>query len=259
MRPFSTLVFALVLGGLACFASSASATVLIQDTFEGHDLGAIATPPTVGATWIGGTNRRGSAGVGVLNVTTAAAPGATNAGKFLGTTGADPLGVVWMTTADEASTLNQVVTFHGDFYMDSTGGNMEMYGLASTSDTYWKGSSWYLRAKPDGHVDTYTGGWNPSVTGTFLLNQWNSFTVVADYSAKTYTANIGGVVFSAGFETDTGYDTHTVGGLALGTGGASAGGYYDNLTVTTTPEPSSIALVTSGLVGLLAYAWRKRK
>ena len=31
------------------------------------------------------------------------------------------------------------------------------------------------------------------------------------------------------------------------------------LTPTVTPEPSTLLLAASGLVGLLAYAWRKRK
>jgi len=37
--------------------------------------------------------------------------------------------------------------------------------------------------------------------------------------------------------------------------------YIDNVSVTTAsiPEPSSIALLTSAIVGLLAYAWRKRR
>ena len=36
---------------------------------------------------------------------------------------------------------------------------------------------------------------------------------------------------------------------------------FDNLDVTgpPVPEPSTLALLTSGLIGLLAYAWRKRK
>jgi hypothetical protein len=36
---------------------------------------------------------------------------------------------------------------------------------------------------------------------------------------------------------------------------------YDNvrLTATTTPEPGTLVLLTSALVGLLCYAWRKRK
>jgi hypothetical protein len=35
--------------------------------------------------------------------------------------------------------------------------------------------------------------------------------------------------------------------------------YLDNVSTTAVPEPASITLLTAGLVGLLAYAWRKRK
>ena len=33
----------------------------------------------------------------------------------------------------------------------------------------------------------------------------------------------------------------------------------DSVTVTATPEPSVMALLVTGLFGLLAYAWRKRR
>jgi hypothetical protein len=42
-----------------------------------------------------------------------------------------------------------------------------------------------------------------------------------------------------------------------------AGTVVDNVRVTATPtatpEPSTLVLLASGLIGLLAYAWRKRK
>ena len=36
-------------------------------------------------------------------------------------------------------------------------------------------------------------------------------------------------------------------------------GAFDNLTLSNVPEPSALALVVSGLLGLLCYAWRRRK
>ncbi len=35
--------------------------------------------------------------------------------------------------------------------------------------------------------------------------------------------------------------------------------YADNFRIGAIPEPSTLALLASGLIGLLAYAWRKRK
>jgi hypothetical protein len=35
--------------------------------------------------------------------------------------------------------------------------------------------------------------------------------------------------------------------------------YVDNVSLTATPEPSTLVLVASGLLGLLCYAWKKRK
>jgi hypothetical protein len=35
--------------------------------------------------------------------------------------------------------------------------------------------------------------------------------------------------------------------------------FFDNVTVNPVPEPSALALLTTGAIGLLAYAWRKRR
>ena len=36
-------------------------------------------------------------------------------------------------------------------------------------------------------------------------------------------------------------------------------GYIDNMTIESIPEPGTLALVTTGMLGLLCYAWRKRR
>ena len=41
--------------------------------------------------------------------------------------------------------------------------------------------------------------------------------------------------------------------------GSNTGIFFDNVRLTSVPEPSTLALLASGLFGLVAYAWRKRK
>ena len=46
-------------------------------------------------------------------------------------------------------------------------------------------------------------------------------------------------------------------GLGKIAGGGSTA-FFDNLQLQSIPEPSSMAILASALIGLLAYAWRKR-
>ena len=49
--------------------------------------------------------------------------------------------------------------------------------------------------------------------------------------------------------------------LAVGDNSSGDSGYYrmDYVGTTAIPEPSALVLAATGLLGLLAYAWRKRK
>ncbi len=65
-----------------------------------------------------------------------------------------------------------------------------------------------------------------------------------DYGSKTYLGPGGGGV-------------PNITAVGLGIGGKYC--QVDNFSLTVVPEPSSLALLVAGLVGLLCYAWRKRK
>ena len=49
--------------------------------------------------------------------------------------------------------------------------------------------------------------------------------------------------------------------LAVGDNSSGDSGYYrmDYVGTTFIPEPSALVLASTGLLGLLAYAWRKRR
>jgi len=52
----------------------------------------------------------------------------------------------------------------------------------------------------------------------------------------------------------------TIGLGAVGAAGSWGGGFDDlSLTITPVPEPSTLALLATALIGLLCYAWKKRR
>lgn len=150
----------------------------------------------------------------------------------------------------------------------------------------------YGGPNPDGdQVWQTTNGWLWQNTGIVMQAGW---TYTADFSASGLGAN-GGVSCHLLHATDTASRGSTMldtGTIAIGSQtwvpvsasiemtGANAlhvGDYltveicaadegqwrgFDAVSVTSTPpvpEPSSVVLLAMGLIGLLAYAWRKRK
>jgi hypothetical protein len=101
-------------------------------------------------------------------------------------------------------------------------------------------------------VGNYNGtGWPPAaIPISYALGQWQKWQIDYTVGAGTYDLSIG---------------ESTVSGLSTFAGGgdlasirifSSSLSYIDEVKV---PEPSSVVLLVSGIVGLLAYAWRKRK
>lgn len=145
----------------------------------------------------------------------------------------------------------------------------------TAAPTSWLDFGLYVSADP--HTRAGQNGSNAS--------QWNSFTVT--YSADggsggIYNYFLGPIDYTPGDDGSgnageafdntllaTFFVTHTTPSLAGQTifngianysfyGGGNAFGSIPT-TVVVTPEPSTLALLGSGLFGLLAYAWRKRK
>ena len=95
------------------------------------------------------------------------------------------------------------------------------------------GGSWNQGGFHTSDIIPYPTDEDPSTNGSGL-----SSNLIADLFVTASTQN---VEFQGGF----GYDT--------------TGHYTDVVFAMTTPEPSTFALLASGLIGLLCYAWRKRK
>ena len=137
-----------------------------------------------------------------------------------------------------------------------TGTNAGTLGQYANDDRLWfrpwgDGTIHGVLRTPDG-----SGGYNTSVydiTVPYQTDKWQEWDVDYVVGTSTYTLTVGGISQS-GLPAAPG----AVGGVCFVNSGASAGGYYLD-AVSTIPEPSTVMLLASGLLGLLAYAWRKRK
>lgn len=141
------------------------------------------------------------------------------------------------------------------------------------------GSGWWLRATNAGALqsDVYDGSGEREVSGTTNIKDGGWHHVAAVYNGSTSTLSLYVDYQSEGYVD---YTNNTALTSAIGTGSdfrigtAHSGanplfGDIDYIRVSNValtpaqfigpvPEPSAIILLTTALVGLLAYAWRKR-
>lgn len=105
-------------------------------------------------------------------------------------------------------------------------------------------------------------------TGTTLtaatVSSWVDFDVTGAFAADgSDLNNQDGFVLLARVDNANPYQNNTQGGNQFLFASSQAGSISTRptleITLTTVPEPSSMAIVVTGLFGLLAYAWRKRK
>jgi hypothetical protein len=262
---------------LICLAGSAQATTLVSDNFEGYT--------DVATTWNDGLNHQpGGAWVISENIPEGVQVMANPAtGAFT-----TPYGNQYMhmtrvqinngeiCEADVAlSAGQQSMIANKDFHWEQKiysgtvqgGGNIELSGYNGPGASYTN-PLWNFDIFPNG-VSYYDGA-NvnplPTLSAAFLYNAWNSVAVDANLATQKWSATVNGVtVGNLPFQTAA----STLQDLKINVWGFNIGGGVrtppeigvDNvlMSTTATPEPSTIAMILTGLVGLLAYAWRRRK
>ena len=113
-----------------------------------------------------------------------------------------------------------------------------------------------LGANAAGTVQYLTGGNWVNATPTYTPDTWQKWTMDYQVQSSQFTFSI----------TTPGGSTQSQTVAAAGAGeigrmffGCNPGGSTYYIDAVPAPEPSSIALLVTGLIGLLAYAWRKRK
>jgi hypothetical protein len=251
MRSAKMLLVLLIVGisALVVSAPTFAGTVLFADDFEGGTVGAYPTA-TIG-TWNSDTGTDQSQ----IFVTNGATPGPA------------PGGSTQYLRLARAATWNQV---DANFTMqtnpsdlvrmeaDVWGGNCMPSVYAGVDQYLGSGfvNGLYLQFRANGSIYGPPGA---LANMTWPVGQWNH--VVLDYHPTAATFDL-----TVNAQTMTGIAMLTpcnVDDLMLTEVSGPEATYWDNVKITlnpsAVPEPSSIALVVTGLMGFLAYAWRKRR
>ncbi len=258
MRPLSTLVSAVVLGALACLASPASAGVIFQDNFQGHNVGDavhnLVPPIGEGYYWSGADH------YGYIYDDTTNPPGGAVGDKFvgglLGLNGYGRQNAV-ITAANETAATNQVVQFNLDAYVVGTATQAYALDLSTfTSGGVYDGRAWNVLLNTNGTLSIYDGAFSDVPGGSFHTDTWVPVEVVADYGAGTFQATVDGFTFGGNFATAAGNNTFRR--VSIGESGNTPV-FIDNLTVEIVPEPTAASMLVLGLVGMVCGARRKQR
>jgi hypothetical protein len=99
------------------------------------------------------------------------------------------------------------------------------------------------------------GDWT-TLTQTYNANAWNTLELTHINGNQGWSVSVNGATPETGW-CQSGMSAYTFSGFGIRNDAGGSTGYFD--AVAPIPEPCTATLSLTGLVGLLAYAWRKRK
>lgn len=241
MKTFVSVLVVLALTA----ASSLAETVLLQEDFNG----------TVGTSVADGVSGwAGAAGIVRSSDTLDVGNSASWAGGSAAWLSVDK-------TFTHTSVAGETYTLTATLYAPGTGGEDAEIHIRNSSDPYNQGL---------GAAIAY-GSLNfalPNVENYFVIRpQPTAATDVklvmqgttADFFYRTHKSSDPDPWTHAGQKTGLGWSCSVYDEVHIGAHGGYAGGIDSILLTSSVPEPTSCALLASGLIGLLCYAWRKRK
>jgi hypothetical protein len=231
-------------------STSAFATVLFEDGFEGVTPPAIGPAPTApSGDW---QFNLGSGEAMSLTGALGGCPGAATGSNYLGVLQGG--GAVW-STANAGFPLQSnpadLVRFEADIF---GGGAAKPYIAILPTQNASNNELNYVLLSYNGVVYVPGGSSLSWATGS-----WHHVTMDYHPTASTFDLTIDSQPTQKGIAMGA---AGSVAGFELSNAATNAYADYDNVKVTLiagVPEPTSIVLLVSGLAGLVAYAWRKRK
>ncbi len=227
----TTVVFAVALFGLAAVASATVINVDYNASYYSTRIySGTAVAPDTGTKWNG-----------VTVSTDWATEGTTTSGALVD-------------SFDNATPVTATITDFGGFA--STGSYHTasdlMSDLANTSGPATFTIDGLL---PGNSYDLYL-----YATNSHYSSQTTTFTVGTTQTVTNSGTAFSGFVFGRNYTLFSGVAADA-GGTISGSISAATGGAFNGFQVVgeMIPEPSTIVLLATGLIGLLCYAWRKRK
>jgi hypothetical protein len=273
----SRLTLVLSLLALAVMQTTASATVVrnvststtvFYDNYEGVaastlppiDSSGLYHPVATTGTWT--SDPTGNYASQVVSLTSPAAAEGSNCFRMYHSYSTPPVANEsgeQMNFTSKQSNTGDVIEFSQMVYLPSATDVLDRYTAVLASTGYADNPRVWIGTDGAGGVYRYDAGWAHVIdTGVrYATDTWQRWDLTYAVGASTFSLKVGDGPTVSGLGAMSSGDVGLVMLINNAYKNPVGGSFY--VDAVPTPEPSALVLLSCGLFGLLAYAWRKRK